>query len=123
MTNERDKLIIIEANEREQNRKLSRQLREAQQDENEATRRATTAQRRAEEAQMDANKAMHEALCSRAEMNALLRRTQDLEALIKSKQSESDYEDLLNCNSSGEDLILNKFTKGSQDFLLRPNPK
>ncbi|CAH8534321.1 unnamed protein product [Schistosoma intercalatum] len=123
LTNERDKLIIIEANEREQNRKLSRQLREAQQDENEATRRATTAQRRAEEAQMDANKAMHEALCSRAEMNALLRRTQDLEALIKSKQSESDYEDLLNCNSSGEDLILNKFTKGSQDFLLRPNPK
>uniref|UniRef100_A0A183K9M6 GRIP domain-containing protein n=1 Tax=Schistosoma curassoni TaxID=6186 RepID=A0A183K9M6_9TREM len=122
LTNERDKLIIIEANEREQNRKLSRQLREAQQDENEATRRATTAQRRAEEAQMDANKAMHEALCSRAEMNALLRRTQDLEALIKSKQSESDYEDLLNCNSSGEDLILNKFTKGSQDFLLRPNP-
>ncbi|RTG88254.1 myosin XVIII [Schistosoma bovis] len=96
LTNERDKLIIIEANEREQNRKLSRQLREAQQDENEATRRATTAQRRAEEAQMDANKAMHEALCSRAEMNALLRRTQDLEALIKSKQSESDYEDLLN---------------------------
>uniref|UniRef100_A0A5K4FD58 Myosin motor domain-containing protein n=1 Tax=Schistosoma mansoni TaxID=6183 RepID=A0A5K4FD58_SCHMA len=123
LTNERDKLIIIEANEREQNRKLSRQLREAQQDENEATRRATTAQRRAEEAQMDANKAMHEALCSRAEMNALLRRTQDLEALVKSKQNDSDYEDLLNCNSSGEDLILNKFTKGSQDFLLRSNSK
>ncbi|KAH8876318.1 Unconventional myosin-XVIIIa [Schistosoma japonicum] len=94
LTNERDRLLITEANEREQNRKLSRQLREAQQDENEASRRATTAQRRAEEAQLDANKAMHDALCSRAEMNALLRRTQDLEALIKSKQSESDYEDL-----------------------------
>ncbi|CAH8517293.1 unnamed protein product [Heterobilharzia americana] len=106
LTNERDKLLASEANEREQNRKLARQLREAQQDEKEASRRATAAQRRAEEAQLDANKAIHEAACSRAEMNALLRRTQDLEALIRTKQSELDYEDLLLYDSSGEDLAL-----------------
>ncbi|VDQ03675.1 unnamed protein product, partial [Trichobilharzia regenti] len=126
LTNERDKLISSEANIREQNRKLSRQLRLAQQEESEATRKATIAQRRVEEAQFDVNKALDDAACSRAEMTALQRRIQDLEAYInKAKHLKLDGEDdddddeLGLYDSSADDIIGLRKLKGSQDLLLR----
>ncbi|CAH8851434.1 unnamed protein product [Trichobilharzia szidati] len=111
LTNERDKLISSEASVREQNRKLSRQLRLAQQEESEATRKATMAQRRVEEAQFDVHKALDDAACSRAEMNALQRRIQDLEAYInKAKHLKL---------AGGDDVIGLRKLKGSQDLILR----
>ncbi|CAH8851437.1 unnamed protein product [Trichobilharzia szidati] len=134
LTNERDKLISSEASVREQNRKLSRQLRLAQQEESEATRKATMAQRRVEEAQFDVHKALDDAACSRAEMNALQRRIQDLEAYInKAKHlklagdADDDDDDVdvdgdelgLYDSSGGDDVIGLRKLKGSQDLILR----
>lgn len=94
LNNERDRLVLVESNERERCRKISRQLREAQNEQCEAVRRSDMAQRRADDAQIDADKAHHEAACSRNELSILLRRIQELENFIKSKNlDENDLEE------------------------------
>lgn len=83
---ERDKLLTSENAERQQNRKLSRQLREAQQEQDETARRALQAQRRADEALTHADQAMRQATSSRVELNVMARRTQELEAWVNEHQ-------------------------------------
>ncbi|THD18615.1 Myosin-XVIIIb, partial [Fasciola hepatica] len=86
LTTERDKLLISENAERQQNRKLSRQLREAQQEQDETARRALQAQRQADEALTHADQAIHQATSSRVELSVMSRRTHELEAWVNEHQ-------------------------------------
>ncbi|OON20087.1 hypothetical protein X801_04036, partial [Opisthorchis viverrini] len=86
ITFERDRLLESEKAEKEQNRKILRQLRQAQQAHDETARRVQLAQRRADDALSQADLAIKQADSSRTQLDAMAKRTQELEAWINRKQ-------------------------------------
>ncbi|GAA51787.1 myosin-XVIIIb [Clonorchis sinensis] len=86
LTFERDRLLESEKAEKEQNRKILRQLRQAQQAHDETARRVQLAQRRADDALSQADLAIKQADSSRTQLDAMAKRTQELEAWINRKQ-------------------------------------
>ncbi|CAL8087176.1 unnamed protein product [Calicophoron daubneyi] len=92
LTSERDKLLASENSERQLSRKLSRQLRESQQQQEEQAHRALLAQRRADEALTHADQAIRQAAASRAELDAIAKRAHELEARINQKEIQLDLD-------------------------------
>ncbi|KAF6771055.1 hypothetical protein AHF37_10620, partial [Paragonimus kellicotti] len=92
LTTERDRLIASENSEKQLTRKLARQLREAQQAQDETARRAQLAQRRADEAMTQADQAIRQANSSREELSALARQGTELDLnAIENEDTYSTY--------------------------------
>ncbi|KAF5399275.1 hypothetical protein PHET_04151, partial [Paragonimus heterotremus] len=108
LTTERDRLIASENSEKQLTRKLARQLREAQQAQDETARRAQLAQRRADEAMTQADQAIRQANSSREELSALARRKQDFKTWANQREQELDLnaienEDTCSTHSAGDE--------------------
>ncbi|KAA3678878.1 myosin XVIII, partial [Paragonimus westermani] len=113
LTTERDRLIASENSEKQLTRKLARQLREAQQAQDETARRAQLAQRRADEAMTQADQAIRQANSSREELSALARRKQDFKTWANQREQELDL------NTIENEDTCSTYSAGDKDRWLR----
>ncbi|KAF8569648.1 hypothetical protein P879_01213 [Paragonimus westermani] len=113
LTTERDRLIASENSEKQLTRKLARQLREAQQAQDETARRAQLARRRADEAMTQADQAIRQANSSREELSALARRKQDFKTWANQREQELDL------NTVENEDTCSTYSAGDKDRWLR----